>query len=322
MSTKEKVLLLGATGATGGSILDGLLEANQFDVEVLVRPSSVEKPSVQQIKDRGIPLRVSDLNVSEKELVSTLQGIDILISAIGPHDLLQQKTLVKAAKSAGIKRFIPCAFITVAPPQGTMLLRDEKEIIYNEIKRLELAYTVIDVGYWHQISFPCLPSGRVDYAALVPNTTIHGDGDAPNILTDIRDIGRFVSRIIADDRTVNKYVYTWGDILTENEIMDIAEDLSGEKVERQYETIEESEKRLNDAQSALSLDPADPAKRTLVYITQYIYSKYVRQDNQPHYAKYLGYLDARELYPDFKPISFREFFTEVLNGKGKRPYGH
>lgn len=68
---------------------------------------------------------MADLNASEEELVSTLQGIEILISAIGPHDLLQQKTLVRAAKSAGIKRFIPCAFITIAPPQGTMLLRDE-----------------------------------------------------------------------------------------------------------------------------------------------------------------------------------------------------
>ncbi|KAE8424010.1 hypothetical protein BDV36DRAFT_242510 [Aspergillus pseudocaelatus] len=322
MPTKQKVLLLGATGATGSSILDGLLETNQFDVEVLVRPGSVEKPSVQQIKDRGVPLRVADLNASEEELVSILQGIEILISAIGPHDLLQQKTLVRAAKSAGIKRFTPCAFITIAPPQGTMLLRDEKEIIYNEIKRLELPFTVVDVGYWHQISFPCLPSGRVDYAALVPNTTIHGDGNAPNILTDIRDIGRFVSRIIADDRTLNKYVYTWGDILTENEILNVAEELSGEKVERQYESVQEMEKRLEDAQSSLSLDPTDPGKRTLVYITQYVYSKYVRQDNQPRYAKYLGYLDARELYPDFKPISFREFFAEVLDGKGKRPYGH
>ena len=68
----------------------------------------------------------------------------------------------------------------------------------------------------------------------MPNTTIHGDGNAPNILTDVRDIGRFVAQIIADDRTVDKYVYTWGDILTENEIIDIVEDLSGEKVDRQY----------------------------------------------------------------------------------------
>ncbi|KAE8142901.1 hypothetical protein BDV38DRAFT_267542 [Aspergillus pseudotamarii] len=305
MSTKQKVLLLGATGATGISILDGLLETKQFDVEVLVRPSSVEKPSVQQIKDRGVPLRVSDLNASQEELVSTLQGIGILISAIGPHDVLQQKTLVRAAKSAGIKRFIPCAFITIAPPQGTMLLRDEKEIIYNEIKRLELPYTVIDFGYWHQISFPCLPSGRVDY-----------------VVWYMRDIGRFVSRIIVDERTVNKYVYTWGDILTENEILDIVEELSGEKVKSQHKSVQEMENQLDDAQSSLSLDPTDPGKRTLVYIAQYVYSKYVRQDNQPRYANYFGYLDARELYPDFKPISFRELFTEVLQGKGKTPDGH
>lgn len=68
----------------------------------------------------------------------------------------------------------------------------------------------------------------------MPNTTIHGDGNAPNILTDLRDIGRFVSRIIADDRTLNKYVYTWSDILTENEILNIVEELSGEKIETQY----------------------------------------------------------------------------------------
>lgn len=60
--------------------------------------------------------------------------------------------------------------------------------------------------------------------------------------------------------------------------------------------------------------------RILTYVADYQYSKYVRGDNQPSYAKFLGYLDARELYPDFKPISFRECFSEVLEGKGKKPY--
>lgn len=72
--------------------------------------------------------------------------------------------------------------------------------------------------------------------------------------------------------------------------------------------------------AALSLDPTDLAKRMQVYIVQYVHSKYVRGDNQPRYAKYLGYLDARELYPDLKPVSFRESFVEVLEGRGKRPY--
>lgn len=80
---------------------------------------------MKEIESRGVALRVVDITAPEQELASGLAGIDILISAIGPHDLLQQKTLVRAAKSAGVKRFVPCAFITVAPPKGAMLLRDE-----------------------------------------------------------------------------------------------------------------------------------------------------------------------------------------------------
>lgn len=37
-------------------------------------------------------------------------------------------------------------------------------------------------------------------------------------------------------------------------------------------------------------------------------------------AKYLGYINARELYPDFKPISFETAFKEIYEGKGETPY--
>jgi hypothetical protein len=52
----------------------------------------------------------------------------------------------------------------------------------------------------------------------------------------------------------------------------------------------------------------------------YIVSKYVRRDNTPENAKYLGYIDARELYHDFKPISFSEFIDELFAGKAKKLY--
>ena len=53
---------------------------------------------------------------------------------------------------------------------------------------------------------------------------------------------------------------------------------------------------------------------------EYEFSKYVRMDNRAVYARYLGYLDARQLYPDFKPSSFEEFVGDLLDGKVKRPY--
>lgn len=105
--------------------------------------------------------------------------------------------------------------------------------MYQYLKELRLPFTIIDVGYWYQLSFPTLPSGRVDYATpLVPNVTIHNDGLATNLLTDLRDIGRFVARIATDNRTLNQYVYTYGDLLSEMEIFGMMEEISGEKIER------------------------------------------------------------------------------------------
>ena len=59
-----------------------------------------------------------------------------------------------------------------------------------------------------------------------------------------------------------------------------------------------------------------------VAIQSYSYSKFVREDNCPVNAKYLGYLDTRELYPDFKPINFEQFVREVLQGEAKKPYAN
>ncbi|RAL12719.1 NAD(P)-binding protein [Aspergillus homomorphus CBS 101889] len=321
---RPKVLLIGATGNAGGSILEALLAAERFDVEILIRPSSASKPAVQALtQKRGIPQRIVDIDLPSDELVPALANVDILICSLGPGpvSVTQQKGLVRAAKKAGVRRFVPSSWITIAPPHGAMLLTEETEEIYHEILLHSLGYTIIDVGYWYQTSFPPLPSGRTDYAIPLKETrTIHGDGTAPNILTEIGDIGRFVARIIADERTLNRRVYTCGEVLTENEIFAVVEEMAGERVERVFEPPEETQRKATLALEELAKDPHDIRKLIPVWLEQYRYSKYVRQDNRPEYAEYLGYLDARQLYPDLRPTSFREYFAEVLAGRARNPY--
>ncbi|KAJ7982950.1 hypothetical protein DFH06DRAFT_1081071 [Mycena polygramma] len=320
--SKQQVLLLGATGETGGSILHGLLEdSDSFIVEALVRPSSAEKLEVKALVERGIKIRGADIEGPLESLVASLSGVDVLISAIDAMSQLAQIQLATAAKEAGVKRFIPCAFTTVAPPGGVMTLRDNKEQVHQHIRKLYLPYTIIDVGYWYQLSFPRLPSGRVDYASLVPNLEIHGDGNMPTMLTDLRDIGVFVVRIIKDARTLNKSVIAYGEVLSENEILETMEALSGEKVERKHVSFETIAARAALA-ATVKADPDNhPAKRLLLR-EDYEYSKYVRGDNTPAHAAYLGYLNAKALYPDFQPKGFAEFAREVLDGKMERPYKH
>ncbi|KAJ7214931.1 hypothetical protein GGX14DRAFT_609778 [Mycena pura] len=319
---KQTVLLLGATGETGGSILDGLLaDPNSFHVEALVRPSSAKKPEVKKLSERGVKIRLADIGGALDDLVEALAGADVLISAIDAGGQLAQLQLATAAKQAGVQRFVPCAFITIAPPGGVMALRDSKEQVYQHIRKLCLPYTIIDVGYWHQLSVPALPSGRGDYAApLKPRADIHAGGTAPTMLGDLRDIGRYVALIIKDARTLNKYVATYSDVLSENEIFALVEEMSGEKIARNYESADDIMAARAQFAALAESEPQNTFARMMGYVTDYNYSKYVRGDNTPAYAAYLGYLDAQELYPNVQPRNFRAFVAEVLDGKAEKPY--
>jgi hypothetical protein len=251
---KLSVLIHGATGETGRDILTGLLDDGDYvclphasfqfffyrltwqqEIACLVRPQSLEKGTTQTLKDRNLKLVVADLaEITVDELAKLITGYDIVVSAIAAEAQLDQLILVDAAAKAGTKRFVPCGWTTVAPPGGVMHLRDEKETVYKRIWYHHLPYTIVDVGFWHQISWPKLSSGRLDYAILMPGSTIFGDGNAPNILTDKRDIGRFAARIFKDDRTLNRKVFTAGDSLSQNEIFSLLEEKSGEKIPRTY----------------------------------------------------------------------------------------
>jgi nucleoside-diphosphate-sugar epimerase len=94
-------------------------------------------------------------------------------------------------------------------------------------------YTIIDVRYWYQYSFPSLPSGRVD-AFVGRNFAIEGDGDAKTAITDLRDIGQFVTKVINNERTLNKSVLCSGAVVSQEEAFRLLEDSSGEKIERIY----------------------------------------------------------------------------------------
>lgn len=186
--------------------------------------------------------------------MQALSGIDIVISAIYFGSLEEEIPLANAAKVAGVKRFVQSAFMIVVPPRGVVDFREKvesateslqllflltsikKEENLNYIQKIRLPYTYIDMGWWFQITLPRLPSGRIDYVlpSTQPDQPIDLDGNVPSALADIRDVGRYVARIIADPRTLNKKVHVYNDVYTRNQVYDLVEKLSGEKLERRY----------------------------------------------------------------------------------------
>ncbi|KAK4496663.1 hypothetical protein PRZ48_012645 [Zasmidium cellare] len=311
---QPRVGLIGATGETGGSILKGLIEDGGFDIIALARPESLSKRANVTLKDKGIQMRALDLEGPQEAIVAALKDIDILISAIAGSQQLAQIPLAKAAKVARIKRFVPCAFATPMPV-GVHQSRDQKEEIFNLTKRLHLPYTIIDVGWWYQFSFPRLPSGKIDYVVGFPNETIPGDGNVPTALTDLRDVGKYVARVIKDERTLNKTAFVYNELWTQNKIHDLLEKLSGEKIPRKHTPAEEYERKVDAVIAELETNPKDPVLRFKKVYNQYCLSVGIRAENTPEYAQYLGYLDGKSLYPDVNFTSYENYMKEVVDGK-------
>lgn len=58
----------------------------------------------------------------------------------------------------------------------------------------------------------------------------------------------------------------------------------------------------------------DHAAMVDLSMCQYMYMLGVRGDNTPEHAKYLGYLDAGELYPEFSPLPLASYINGRLSG--------
>lgn len=66
--------------------------------------------------------------------------------------------------------------------------------------------------------------------------------------------------------------------------------------------------------------PGDVQATTMVYMADYQISWGIRGDNTPENARYLGYLIAKDLYPDVEFTTYESFVAELLEGKGKKLY--
>ncbi|KAI0756723.1 NAD-P-binding protein [Daedaleopsis nitida] len=309
-SDKPLVLIIGAAGTTGGSIVNGLLAAGNFRVGAMIRPGSLAKPDVEKLRSLGVEIRVGDVGDGLDKLKKLLEGVHTFISAVSAMAITAQEDLVRASKEVGVKRFIPCDFGTPGA-KGVRELHDSKLAIREFIKAIDVPYTFIDVGWWMQLYLPLPLRSKTSETMKELTYTVVGNGEAKNLVTDRDHIGTFVARIVADPRTLNNAVIIWEDEVTQNVAHEIGEELSGEgdrlKSRRVYVTPEYLLAAAAAGREKVKEDPSNYALHAIVSMNEYFYSMFALQENTLENAKKLGYLDVRELYPDIAPLPFKEY---------------
>ncbi|KAF9256989.1 NAD-P-binding protein [Marasmius fiardii PR-910] len=295
--TKQIVFLVGATGRTGSSILQALLKQPEiFEVKALVRPTSMDKPTVQELRTSGVEVIPGDMVTdAEEALAGHLKNVDTLIITSIPFEEGQQNKLLIAAKNAGVKRVIPSEFGPSAPP-GAMKYHDSKLKTRQFITENKIPYTFIQVGWWSLLLFPYPHSAPLDQLGAVGGKSFYGTGKVKTAYTALDRIGEFVTRIISDPRTLNRVVQTWDGETTLEESWAIASKVAGESFD-DYPRIsaEDIESKLKDTHDIIT-------RVTL----EYHRSLFIRGDNTVEKAVALGALDARALYPDYVPLTLEE----------------
>ncbi|KAJ0278956.1 hypothetical protein CBS470a_009506 [Colletotrichum nupharicola] len=291
MANKIRVAIAGATGNTGSSIVNALLKSPElFDITALARPASVGKPELIEFAKQGVAVQSVELDGSIEAISGTLTNMDVVISCLTLLQFNEEMNLIEASSKANVEEFL------------------------DRIKSLNLPYTIIDVGLWYQLALPALPSGRFRPAAEEYSTTrIIGDGNVPWALTDNRDIGKFVSRIIADRSTLNKMVFAYGEVITQNDAFELLERVSGETVRRQFITKEELQDIITQSRAKSGEENIKDVTILLnIAMAEYRNVLGIRGDNTPEKARSLGYLDARDLYPDVEVTTLENYIRGLI----------
>jgi uncharacterized protein YbjT (DUF2867 family) len=230
--TIKNVIVIGASGSVGPSIVSALLTA-KFNVSVLSRESSIAT------FPNGVEVHRSDY--TESSLLSAFQGQDAIVSTIATFSTHLQTSIIATAVKAGVKRFVPSEYgIDTSLPTIPNFVppATPKQDTIQCLKSYEsagLSWTGICVGAFFDWAFKY--PGLMGWNLPGRKATIFDGGDVEYEATNIAQIGRAVAAVLAVEHyeeTKNRYVYVNSFTLTQNKVLEALERLTGTKFEVEH----------------------------------------------------------------------------------------
>jgi nucleoside-diphosphate-sugar epimerase len=231
----QNVVLVGASGNIGPSILTALLNSN-FDVTVLSRTDSAATfPST---------VKVIKTDYSESSLVDALKGQDAVIASLGGAVLDLQKKVIDAAVKAGVKRFIPSEFgsdtrdpkIVAAVP----LFKSKSDVLEYAASAAasnpQFSFTGVFTGPFFDWS---IRVGYLDFNLQNQTVQIWDDGNTKFSTSNLARVGQAAAAVLKHPaETQNKSIYIHSFAVSQNEILAALEKHTGKTWTKTHTTTQ------------------------------------------------------------------------------------
>lgn len=298
MMSKKTIALVGGTGQLGTLIANALLDKPDVELRLLVRPGSRDKTA--GLEKRGAQVVEGAIGSDAgSALASLCEGASTLISAVqgGPELIIDgQAQLLRAARDAGVKRFIPSDY-------SLDLFKVKPGHIPTSDWRRQLA-AVADAERGGVEVVHVLNGGFLDRGVMFgfvrvidvekQTTSVWGDGKEPMHWTTYADTALYTAEAAADERPVPRKFSVAGDVLDFNGIVRAYEQASGKtlRIER-LGSLDDLDVRIDE------LANADPAN-FLTCLPLMYYRSMLNGE---------GKLDAvmNDRYPSIRPTTVREY---------------
>lgn len=239
------VLVAGGTGAIGTFITKALVASKKFDcVLVLTRGRGESKAKAANLSTEGANIVTADY-AKHASLVDALKGVDIVVCALNGYALTSQLPLIKAAKEAKVKRFVPSEYsLDPSRTPSTGFCKVQKEI-QQEVKISGLEYIFYGTGAFTDADYTWV---GIDIEKN--KASIVGDGNTKISFTWREDIARFIAHTVSSPASKNKVLNIEGDAKTLNEVVQIVENKKGIKMDVTYTTVDKVVEAMNKAKAS------------------------------------------------------------------------
>lgn len=237
MKLKPSILVIGATGAQGGSVAHHLANSGRFAVRAFTRNG--ENKKAKALQEAGADIVTGDLN-NKKSVLNALQGCDGVFGVTNFWEHFaagwqQGVNLVDAVVESGVKQFV---FSTL--PHVYAISNGALSVPHFDIKARLEAYARSkkrDTTFFHAAFhyqnflhfFPPQKGADGSYFISFPQ------GDAPLAALSADDIGGILLPVFENPETfAGKTIAAAGDVLTGVEYATVLSKITGKRINYQH----------------------------------------------------------------------------------------